>query len=100
MKTLARGAVICGAGGLLAILLGGGTALAVGKPSGTGQPGLECSEEDVSDRPGNSANAPGSPFNPDGHAGTVYAGEQPQNSKNAHSVSQYDVACFRGTPRP
>ena len=43
--------------------------------------------------PGNAATAPGSAFNPAGHAGTVYAGEQPQNSRNTASVSQYDVAC-------
>ena len=55
------------------------------------QPGVEC--DDFSSTPGHSALAPGSPFNEDGHAGTVYAGEQPQNSKNIHSVSQYDVAC-------
>jgi len=29
------------------------------------------------------------------HATTVYAGAQPQNSKNPNSVSQYDVACFQ-----
>ena len=36
-------------------------------------------------------------FNTDGfaHAGTVYAGSQPQNSNNPASVSQYDVACFQ-----
>jgi hypothetical protein len=56
-----------------------------------GQPGVEC--DDFAQRPGNAQLAPGSAFNPDGQAGTVYAGEQPQNSKNVHSVSQYDVAC-------
>ena len=56
-----------------------------------GQPGVECDE--FSSVPGNSDTAPGSAFNEDGHAGTVYAGEQPQNSNNIHSVSQYDVAC-------
>jgi hypothetical protein len=42
------------------------------------------------------------PFTPPGfntagfnHATTVYAGSQPQNSKNPKSVSQYDVACFQ-----
>lgn len=55
------------------------------------QPGVDCA--DFSQRPGHSATAPGSAFNEDGHAGTVYAGEQPQNSNNVHSVSQYDVAC-------
>jgi hypothetical protein len=43
----------------------------------------------------NAANAPGSAFNTSGKAGTVYAGTQPQNSKNPSSVSQYDVACFQ-----
>jgi hypothetical protein len=58
-----------------------------------GQPGVEC--EDFALRPGHSDTAPGSAFNEDGHAGTVYAGEQPQNSKNPRSVSQYDVACMK-----
>ena len=55
------------------------------------QPGVECDE--FSSSPGYSSAAPGSAFNEDGKAGTVYAGEQPQNSNNIHSVSQYDVAC-------
>jgi uncharacterized membrane protein len=55
------------------------------------QPGVDCA--DFSSRPGASSSAPGSAFNENGKAGTVYAGEQPQNSKNVHSVSQYDVAC-------
>src|SRR5215510_5889450 len=45
--------------------------------------------------PGHASSAPGSPFNPDGNAGTHYAGTQPQNSKNPKSVSQYDVAAFQ-----
>src|SRR6478672_919719 len=57
----------------------------------TGQPNASC--EETPNTPGNAANAPGSAFNPDGKAGTVYAGEQPQNSRNTASVSQYDVAC-------
>ena len=68
-----------------------GAILAAANPSGHGQPGQEC--EDV--RPGHADSAPGSAFNEEGNAGTHYAGEQPQNSKNAHSVSQYDVACFQ-----
>ncbi len=55
------------------------------------QPGVECDE--FTQVPGHSDTAAGSAFNEDGHAGTVYAGEQPQNSNNIHSVSQYDVAC-------
>jgi len=59
----------------------------------TGQPNASC--ESTPNPPGNSASAPGSAFNPDGKSGTVYAGEQPQNSRNPKSVSQYDVACTR-----
>jgi hypothetical protein len=62
-------------------------------PAGTGQPNQSCEEQTT--RPGNASSAPGSAFNPDGKAGTVYAGTQPQNSKNPMSVSQYDVACFQ-----
>jgi hypothetical protein len=59
-------------------------------PTRTGQPGAEC--EDA--RPGRAATAPGSAFNEEGRAGTRYAGEQPQNSRNTASVSQYDIACL------
>ena len=62
-------------------------------PSTTGQPNQNC--ETLGNQPGNSMSAPGSAFNPDGKAGSVYAGEQPQNSRNTASVSQYDVACAR-----
>jgi hypothetical protein len=49
--------------------------------------------------PGNAASAPGSPFNVDGRAGQVYAGN-PGTASLAHSnstaaVAQYDVACFQ-----
>jgi hypothetical protein len=59
----------------------------------TGQPNEECGEEGALNRPGHSEDARGSAFNPDGIAGQHYAGEQPQNSKNPKSVSQYDTAC-------
>ncbi len=58
-----------------------------------GQPNQSCEETPTT--PGHSSGAPGSAFNPDGIAGTKYAGEQDQNSQNPHSVSQYDVACSR-----
>ena len=61
----------------------------------TGQPNASC--EETPNQPGHSISAPGSAFNPDGVAGTKYAGEQPQNSRNPKSVSQYDVACARPT---
>jgi hypothetical protein len=62
-------------------------------PSKTGQPSQDC--ESLGNQPGGSMSAPGSAFNPNGTAGTKYAGEQPQNSRNTASVSQYDVACAR-----
>jgi hypothetical protein len=71
----------------LALVLGGTSVVLAG------QPGQSC--EDQPTRPGNASSAPGSAFNPDGVAGTHYAGTQPQNSKNPKSVSQYDVACFQ-----
>ena len=52
----------------------------------TGQPMQSC--ETTGSPPGNSASAPGSAFNPNGNAGTKYAGEQPQNSRNTASVSR------------
>ncbi len=59
----------------------------------TGQPNQTCGSASAPTTPGNAASAPGSAFNPNGKAGMVYAGTQPQNSKNPTSVAQYDVAC-------
>lgn len=64
-------------------------------PTFTGQPNQSCGSVTAPSTPGGSAVAPGSAFNPNGQSGTVYAGQQPQNSVNSVSVSQYDVACFR-----
>lgn len=52
--------------------------------------------------PGNSNTAPGSPFNPTGQAGNVYAGN-PGTASATHAnstaaVAQYDVACMHQTP--
>ena len=77
---------------LLVLVLPLSTVLAA-NPPGTGQPSQSCQAQPST--PGNAANAPGSAFNPNGKAGTVYAGTQPQNSNNPKSVSQYDVACFQ-----
>ena len=67
-------------------------------PTTTGQPSQDCVDLVTSGEgafPGNSSTAPGSAFNedPGGTSGSVYAGEQTQNSRNTASVSQYDVAC-------
>ena len=64
-------------------------------PSQTGQPNVECEEV----TPGHAASAPGSAFNEQGTGHQHYAGEQPQNSRNTASVSQYDVACLN-QPQP
>jgi hypothetical protein len=74
---------------------GSGVADAATNPAGTGQPSQTCGDAGATSRPGGSVTAPGSAFNPAGTSGTVYAGEQPQNSKNPASVSQYDVACYQ-----
>ena len=78
---------------IVMMTLGFAGAAVAARPTTGGQPNQSC--EDIPVTPGAAVNAPGSPFNPEGQAGTVYAGEQPQNSKNPHSVSQYDVACFQ-----
>jgi len=86
-------------------LVTAGTVLALGGVSATGafadstgtpgQPNQSCGSSTAASTPGNSASASGSAFNPGGQAGSVYAGQQPQNSVNPNSVSQYDVACFQ-----
>ena len=63
-------------------------------PDTTGQPDEDCEELIASGTgadPGHSADSGHSAFG--GSAGDVYAGSQPQNSRNSASVSQYDVAC-------
>ena len=81
--------------------LAGGLALVVSAPAGAanpgtqGQPSQSCGSPTAPNTPGNSATAGGSAFNPGGQAPSVYAGQQPQNSNNPHSVAQYDVACFQ-----
>lgn len=60
----------------------------------TGQPMQSC--ETTGSPPGGSGTAPGSAFNQNGGtAGSNYAGEKPQNSRNTASTSQYDVACTK-----
>ena len=71
----------------------------------TGQPGQDCVDLVTSGEgsfPGHSSTSPGSAFNedPGGVAGSKYAGEQPQNSVNSATSSQYDVACLHGTRAP
>lgn len=63
-------------------------------PSSTGQPDQDCEDliaSGTGSDPGQSADNGHAAFG--GSAGDVYAGSQPQNSRNTASVSQYDVAC-------
>src|SRR6266513_5560825 len=72
------------------------TSVFAASPGTQGQPGQTCLSSTAPNEPGQAASAPGSAFNENGGtAGSVYAGEQPQNSKNPKSVSQYDVACYQ-----
>jgi hypothetical protein len=79
--------------GLMIFLMAALALVPLGIAFAAGQPNQSCQTAGVT--PGNAANAAGSAFNPTGTAGTVYAGQQPQNSNNPMSVSQYDVACFQ-----
>jgi hypothetical protein len=73
-------------------------ALAANPHSGTtGQPSQSCQNPSTPTTPGNASGASGSAFNPNGTAGGVYAGNQPQSQKNPKSVAQYDVACFQNS---
>lgn len=75
-------------------------AVAAGNPAGTGQPSQTCLSATAMMEPGHAASARGSAFNENGGiAGSMYAGSQPQNSKNPTSASQYDVACYQVSQR-
>ena len=67
-------------------------AFATPSPNGPGQPGVEAGEDGVGLGPHG--------FSTGGFANAEqhYAGTQPQNSRNTHSVSQYDVAAYQLTP--
>jgi hypothetical protein len=87
--------LILGAAVSTAIVVAGAGAAFADSTGSTGQPSQSCQAQPAGSTPGNSASAPGSAFNTSGVAGTHYAGNAPQNSKNAKSVSQYDMACFQ-----
>ena len=100
MKRLIRDFAVGAACVATFTLLGATSALAIQNPT-TGQPGAPTNTCGASNpvTPGKSASSPGSPFNPSGQAGNVYAGN-PNTASLAHSnstatVSQYDAACVR-----
>jgi|SRR5215472_17338672 len=90
-----------GAAFAVALMLGSMTTGAALVTPTTGQPGAPTNTcgPDNPMTPGNSVNATGSPFNPSGQAGAVYAGNPGTaslaNSNSAAAVSQYDTACVR-----
>ncbi len=82
------------------VLVGATSALAIESPT-TGQPGAPTNTCGGSNpvTPGASMSALGSPFNPIGQAGVVYAGNPSTaslaNSNSTVAVSQYDTACVQ-----
>jgi len=88
--------LVAGAAVVAAAVVAAGPGAAASNPNGTGQPSQTCLSSTAPNEPGNAANARGSAFNENGGiAGGMYAGSQPQNSKNPNSVAQYDVACYQ-----
>ena len=62
-----------------------------------GENGLECDEGGSAPSQSGRDPGPGSPFQEDSISGSHYAGEMTGiNDKNTASVSQYDLACFKG----
>src|SRR4029453_9826867 len=61
-----------------------------------GEDGLECASADQAPSQSGREPGPGSPFQADSVSGSHYAGETDTNNKNTASVSQYDIACFKG----
>ncbi|HEX6520223.1 MAG TPA: hypothetical protein VF070_09455 [Streptosporangiaceae bacterium] len=104
MRTTRRLLVVMATAGIAVAIPA--TALATPSPNGPGQPGAPgttCGSSNATSTPGNSANSnTGSPFNPNGQAGMVYAGNPGTasmlHSQSGKAVSQYDIACFQVTP--
>jgi hypothetical protein len=89
--------------GTASVLGVSGVAAANPSPNGPGQPGTgggdgSTSCQNFATPPGGSAGGQ-SPFNTNGQSGAVYAGNPGtaslQHSNSAHSVSEYDIACFQ-----
>lgn len=57
-----------------------------------GSPNIQCGSPGAMRIPGSAGRAPGSPLNPNGTAGGMYANGQHQNPQ---AVSPYDVACSK-----
>jgi hypothetical protein len=81
-----------------------GLSLGTAGGAAAGQPGVTAGNEcrvtaSALSTPGHSISAKGSPFNPEGRAGEVYAGNPEtaslEHAGSEHAVSQYDIACVQ-----
>jgi hypothetical protein len=89
-----RRATIGTAIALLLAIAPGAAATAARNPSGSGQPGAECGEENATSEPTGFLTAGFA------NAESHYAGSDGTHSLvsgNAHAVSQYDIACYQIT---
>jgi hypothetical protein len=107
MKALRRTLVVVAA--VVGMSVGvGSTAVAAPNPNGTGQPAsgqnpaitcqnIAAANPGTKVTPGNTVNAPGSPFDPTGTAGGRYAGSGPSldHANSSKAVSEYDIACYQ-----
>jgi hypothetical protein len=89
------------------VVLGDGPPTKPAQNPATGQHGsnhgFSCTTSGAGiNTPGNAIVAGGSPFNPNGQAGTVYAGNlgtaSATNANSTAAVAQYDVACANQMP--
>lgn len=89
------------------VVLGAGPPAKPAQNPTTGQQGsnhgFSCTNSGAGiNTPGNAIAASGSPFNPSGQAGNVYAGNpgtaSAANANSTAAVSQYDVACSHQMP--
>ena len=71
------------------------TVFAAPNPSGTGQPGAECGEEDAAQNPSGFGTAGFE--NAEEHYAGSYGTASLTHSNSSHAVSQYDVACYQLT---
>ena len=101
MKRLRRIQLV-GVAGVVAL----GLSVGMAGSAVAGQPGVsagnECRvTENALLTPGKSIAAQGSPFNPKGRAGEVYAGNPGtaslEHAGSEHAVSQYDIACVKAS---
>lgn len=99
MKMFNRTRLVAGAAAaVLGLSMGMAGAAMAGQPGSSA--GNECRvTEGALSTPGHSIAAAGSPFNPNGQAGLVYAGNagtaSAEHAASSHAVSQYDIACVQ-----